>query len=173
MKRLILMIPLLLATTFNVTSCANIQPLEQMNELEYENWKVYIQLGVKVAANRLLQEGTISESELVTMADVIDTVTTSTVLPGATSILSSAIEQAGLTSDEARLLVAIVERELLARGALDWVDPATGTASLSPRTKEILGIVSVSLRSAKAVTPTENAQAQVLEAQFRGNLVTN
>lgn len=168
---MILILPLLLMTATSFVSCANMQQLEQMQQREYENWKLYIQLGVKVTANRLLEEGSVTADELNLVANVVDSVATSPVVPGATALITPALEKAGLTSDEIRLVIAIVEQELLARGALEWLDPTTGVVSLSPRTKEILGLVAGSLRSAASVNRAEVQEAQFLETEFQGGLV--
>jgi hypothetical protein len=161
-----------------VTSCTttqdgeqSIESLEQMSELDYNRWKLYIQLGVKIGANRLLEEGVVDEATLDVMADVVENVATKPIQAGATSIikevLEDELEKLGLNNDEAVFVLLVAEQELLARGVLDGVlDPETGNTVLSPRAKEMLGIVAGSLRAAGNVSAEEAVQAMELNANF-------
>lgn len=142
--------------------------IESMSDLEFSKWKVYVSLGVKIGANRLLDEGQVTEEELNTAADVLETVRDQPLFPGATSIIMPALKDAGLTNDEVELLLFIVEQELLSRGALDWVGE-DGLVALSPRTKELLTAVASALRAADVVTASEAQYAETLNNQY-GNL---
>jgi hypothetical protein len=131
-----------------------IELIEDMSEAEYAKWQLYVSLGTKIGASRLLEEGIVTATELELAADVIDALQDSVVSAGATSFIVPALQKAGLTSDEIQFVLLVAEQELLSRGALAGVvDPLTGTVSLSPRTKEMLHIIAESLRS--AVKPTE------------------
>lgn len=143
-----------------------IKPLEQMSDVEYTHWKLYIELGVKIGAHRLLTEKIVTQNQLTMVATVVDAVTTTPLEAGATSLLIPALQKAGFNNDEAMLILMVVDQELMSRGALKWVDPATGLVSLSPRTKEVLGLVSTALRTANAVTQDEHAAAASMKADF-------
>lgn len=121
--------------------------IENMSELEYNNWVMYVQLGVKIPARRLLESGEITEDELELIASTLESVRDQTIVPGTTSILTPAFEDVGLNSDEIQLVVMIIENELLKRGALDWIDPDTGNIALSPRSRGLMTAVIDSLRS--------------------------
>jgi len=175
---MIAMVGVLAAMPMTLAGCAStssgeqgIESLENMTELDYNRWKLYIQLGVKIGANRLIEEGVLSDTELELMAGVIETVATKPVTVGATSIIKTALEdalaEAGLTNDEAVFVLLIAEQELMARGALDGVlDPTTGVVNLSPRTKDMLQVIADALRSAGIVTSEEQVQAMVMDADF-------
>ena len=150
-----------------------VQALEQMSELDYNKWKLYIQLGVKIGANRLLEEGTVTAGQLEIAATALETVRDQTGIPGTKSFVKDALADAGLNNDEIELLLVIVEQELIARGALDWINPETGVIEWSPRTKDLLTLVAGSLRSAATVTEQEKSQGTQLEAEFKGNIVSS
>jgi hypothetical protein len=161
----ILLLPLIAVMLIGGTlSCQSsggqpaIKPLEQMDDVTYSHWKLYIQLTVKIAAHRLLTERVVTQDQLNLVAGVVDAVTTSPIQAGATSLLGPALAKAGFTSDEVTLAVMIADQELVARGALKNVDPTTGMIQLSARTKEVLGLVSSALRTAN-ITADPNAPA--------------
>lgn len=147
-------------------SNGSIKPLEEMTELEYSKWKLYIQLGVKIGANRLLKEQVVTTGELGTAAAVIDGIKGEPVTGGIKSLIMPALAKAGFQNDEVEFVLLIAEQELLARGALDWINPETNVLELSPRTVEVLGIISASLRSASVVTEEEASSAAELNANF-------
>lgn len=149
-----------------------VEAIESMSELDFNKWKLYVTLGTKIGANRLLAEGLVNEQELELTAAVLETVRDQSIVTGATSLLIPALEEAGLNNDEIELLLIIVEQELLSRGALEWVDPETGIVSLSPRTKELLTTVASSLRSAVLLTEDEEEQGLRLEAEFNGQIIS-
>jgi len=137
-----------------------VQAIEQMDDLEFGRLQVYITLGSKIAANRLLEEGVVSVEDLDAVALALDLVVEDTLLGDATSLFGPALEQAGLTNDEAMFILLILENELLARGVLDYVDPITGALALSPRTETLLEAVASSIRSATTLTPAEIEQGK-------------
>lgn len=143
-----------------------VKPLEQLTELEYSKWKLYIQLGVKIGANRLLQEGVVSTGQLNVAAGVIDGIQGEPVTGGAKSLIIPALHKAGFSNDEVEFILLVAEQELISRGALDWINPETNVLELSPRSKEVLGIVADALRTAGNVTPSEQTQAQQMKADF-------
>jgi hypothetical protein len=148
-----------------------VQAIEQMSELDFSKWKLYLTLGTKIGANRLLAEGAVTAEELEIAATALETLRDQTVVPGATSLIQPALREAGLTNDEVELLLLIVEQELLSRGALEWVNPETGLFELSPRTKDLLTVVAGALRSATSVTSEEVESGQQLEAEFQGQII--
>lgn len=164
-----LMLCLALSSGFaacSTTGGNGVKPLEQMTELEYSKWKLYIQLGVKIGANRLLQEGVVTHDQLGIAAAAIDGIKGEPVADGAKSLIVPALRKAGFSNDEVEFILLIAEQELLARGALDWLNPQTNVFELSPRTKEVLTLVADALRTAGVVTPTEKAQAAEMKADF-------
>ena len=143
-----------------------VKPLETMTELEYSKWKLYIQLGVKIGANRLLVEKVVTADDLGKAADVIDAIRDETLVPGVQSLIMPALQHIGLKNDELQLVLLVAEQELIARGALEWVNPLNNMLELSPRTKEMLGVIASALRSAAVVTADEAAQAKAMNADF-------
>ncbi len=156
-----------------VTGCVStddgrgVEAIENMSELSYNNFKNFVRLGVKIAASRSLDEGLVSQNDLNAAAVAVETLRDATIVPGATSLILPALENAGLTSDEIMLILLIAEQQLLKRGALDWLDPETGLVALSPRTKEVLTLVAGSLRSAATVTQAEVLDTYILALEFQ------
>jgi hypothetical protein len=148
------------------TNGNGVKPLEQMTELEYSKWKLYIQLGVKIGANRLLEEGVVNHEQLEIAAAAIDGIKGEPVAGGAKSLIVPALRKAGFSNDEVEFVLLVAEQELLARGALEWLNPQTNVFELSPRTQEILTIIAASLRTAGTVTPEEKTQASGMKADF-------
>lgn len=148
-----------------------IEALEGMTDLEFNKWKLYLTLGTKIGANRLLAEGVVTAEELDLTATAIETARDQSIVPGATAIITPALEEAGLTNDEVQLLLLIVEQELMSRGALEWLDPETGLVAFSPRTKELLTAVADALRSAALLSGTELEQGKELEAVYGGQII--
>jgi hypothetical protein len=165
----VLMLCAALSSGFVTSSCTTtggVKPLEEMTELEYSKWKLYIQLGVKIGANRLLQEGVVTQDQLGVAAAAIDGIQGEPVAGGVKSLIVPALRKAGFANDEVEFILLVAEQELLARGALDWINPETNLFELSPRTKEVLAIVANALRTAGVVTPDEQTQATEMNADF-------
>lgn len=175
----LVLVGVLLAGTPAISGCVTtgdgdqgVKFIEEMSDAEYAKWQLYVSLGVKIGASRLLDEGAVSEEELDLAADAIELAKDSAIVAGATSLIGPALEDVGLTNDEITLVLLIAEQELLAHGALeDYIDPETGLLALSPRTKEMLQIIADSLRSATALTEEEALQGAELEADFGAGLV--
>ena len=148
-----------------------IEVIEGMTDAQFTNWKLYIQLGIKVGTNRMVQEGMVTQEDLNLAALTLEAVRDQPITPGATAIIAPALEEAGLTGPEVELLVAILEQELLSRGALDWIDPETGLIAFSPRTKELLTAVAAGLRSTDELTDSELEEGKALEAEYNGKLI--
>lgn len=171
MKKTWIMLAMLAIMAVGSVSCTTtngngVKPLEQMTELEYSKWKLYIQLGVKIGANRLLQEGIVNTGQLNVAAGAIEAVKGEPVEGGAKSLIVPALRKAGFQNDEVEFILLVAEQELAARGALEWLNPETNVLELSPRTKEVLDVVAGALRSAGIVTPAEQTQAQEMKADF-------
>jgi len=145
MKNL-LMVSILL---FGGVACSTtgIPTLEQMSEADYSQWKLYIQLGVKIGTERLVQDHKVTQDELNVAAAAIDAIKGQSVLDNATSLITPALEKAGFHNDEVKLLLLVAENELISHGALHWMNPQTNVLELSPRTKEVLSIISSTLRN--------------------------
>ena len=142
-----------------------IEALEGMSEYQYGKWKLYIQLGVKIGANELLEDEIVTEEELDLAASALEMIMSQPVTVGATTLVGPALEEVGLNSDEIELLLLIVEQELLSRGAMDWMS-SNGTVALSPRTVEILTLVADALRAASVITEEEMQQGMMLQEEF-------
>lgn len=172
MKNIFVVLMLCLALTSGFTACTTtsngngVKSLEQMTELEYSKWKLYIQLGVKIGANRLLQEGVVNHDQLNIAAAAIDGIKGEPVAGGAKSLIVPALRKAGFSNDEIEFILIIAEQELLARGALHWLNPETNVFELSPRTQEVLTLIANALRTAGVVTPAEKTKASELKADF-------
>lgn len=132
-----------------------IEVIENMSEKQYNKWRLYLQLSAKIGANRALSEGVVTEEDLGLIAEAIRQAANDPVVPGASSILLPILEDFGLSQDEAGLILLIVEQELLSRGALEWVDPETGTIGFSPRTKELLNTIADAIDSAAVLSEEE------------------
>jgi hypothetical protein len=142
-----------------------IEALEGMSELEYSKLRLYIQLGVKVGGNLLLQEGAVTEEELDLAASALELVRDQSIITGTQGVIGPALEGVGLTSSEIHDLLSILELELASRGALSWINPETGMIELSPRTQEILTAVANSLRAATLVSGEEMRMYNELQAE--------
>ena len=158
-----LALPLL---AISCTSTGSITPIEEMTENDYAKWRLYLQLGVKIGANRLLQEEIATEEEMTLAANALEALRDQSIASGATSLIEPALRNAGLNNDEVVFILLVVEQELLSRGALEWINQSTGMLELSPRTKELLTVVAEALRSAIIVTPAEASQANQMNADF-------
>lgn len=176
MKNLILSSAIALCI-FGSTAChstgsgSGLKPIEEMSDVEYSKWQLYIHLGVKVGANRLILEKVISKEDLLKIASVIDGIRDNTLTNAGGSLLAPALQKAGFTQTEVELLFTVVEQELIARGGLKWVDPATGTLALSPRTKSLLTVIASALKTAGQIEAIEEVGAKSLEAEFNGKIV--
>src|SRR5690348_7731283 len=108
MKKLIaLMMCLCLFGSFvacSTTGGNSVKPLEQLTELEYSKWKLYIQLGVKIGAHRLLQEGVVNTDQLNVAAGVIDGIQGEPITGGAKSFIIPALHKAGFNNDEVEFI---------------------------------------------------------------------
>jgi hypothetical protein len=144
----------------------SVKPLEQMTELEYSKWKLYIQLGVKIGANRLVEEGVVTTEQLGIAAAIIDGLRDQPVAGAGKSLIVPALQKAGFNNDEVEFILLVAEQELMARGALDWLNPETNILELSPRAKEVLALIADALRTAGKVTENEQTQASKMNANF-------
>lgn len=179
MKRLLLVVLLLCgAAAIGTQACVTtgdgqgVEALEAMSETEFAKWKLYIQLGVKIGANRLLEEGVVSADELEIAATAIETVRDQNLQPGATSFIQDALKDNGLTNDEVEFVLLVVEQEILARSGLEF-NPDTGLVTLTLRTKDVLTVVAEALRSATLVTDEEQEAGLRLEREFQSGMILN
>lgn len=172
MKTFLVLMTALVLSVASMTACTStgngngIRPLEQMSELEYSKWKLYIQLGVKIGATRALTEGVITRDQLDLAAVAIESIKGTPIEGGAKSLIMPALQKAGFTNDEVELVLLVAEQELIARGALNWINPQTNVLELSPRTQEMLTVIADALRMAGNVTAKEKAQSEELRADF-------
>jgi len=141
-----------------------IEFIEEMSEADWARRQLILSLGVSVGANRLVEAGVVSQTDLELAAATLEIVRDQELIAGATSLITPALENAGVTNAEIQLLLLVVEQELLRRGALQWLDE-NGQVALSPRTRELLTTIANSLRTATSMTTTEISEAtSLLEA---------
>lgn len=131
--------------------------LEEMSESDYQRLKLYSTLGVKIAANRLVQEGVVSAEELQAAATALAAIKTTPVLGGAELFVSDLLANSGLNSTEAEALLQIVVFELRDRGVLDVLNP-DGTVQMAPRTQDFVDSLIEAVKSASVVTSEEAAR---------------
>ena len=134
---------------------AGVQAIEDMSELEFNKWNLYVTLGVKIAANRSLQEGLVTQEELNLAALGLELIGNQPVLDGTTSLIQSSLEDVGLNNDEIMLILLIAEQEILQRGGGDYIDPVTGQLAVSPRTEILLDNIAQALRDAAFISDEE------------------
>jgi hypothetical protein len=169
MKKLlsIVMVAFLVTTPLYVSSCIStggeqgVETLESMPEADYQRLKLYSTLGVKIAANRLVEEGTVSTEDLEIAADVLDAIKTTPIMGGGQLLVSELLEGSGLTSTEIEALIQIVVFELEARGIFDQLGDG-GLINLAPRTEDFVDALIDSLRSAGTVSQEELAEAHAM-----------
>lgn len=135
--------------------------LEEMSESDYQRLKLYSTLGVKIAANRLVQEGIMSVEELQSVANALTAIKSTPVLGGAELFISDLLTNSGLTSVEAQSLVEIVVFELQARGVLSHLNEA-GAIALTARTGDFIDGLIEAVRTAAVVTAEELHSAKTV-----------
>lgn len=136
-----------------------LQTLEQMSEIDYRRLKLYSTLGVKIAAHRLVAEGTVSAEDLVTAADLLSSIKSTPILGGAEFLIEELLASGGLDSVEVEALVQIVVFELQARGVFDLL-ALDGTIVLAPRTEDFIDSLIAAVRSAGVVSAGELEEAR-------------
>jgi hypothetical protein len=128
--------------------------LEDMSEADYQRLKLYSTLGVKITANRLVQEGVVSAEELQTVATALAAIKTTPITGGAELFISDLLAKSGLTTVESQSLLELVVFELQARGVLSYLND-TGTIALTPRTENFIDALIDAVKTATVVTPEE------------------
>jgi hypothetical protein len=131
--------------------------IEEMSDQDFNKWKLYLQLGVKIGMNRLIVNETISVEDAELVAETLKDVATNPVIGGVENLLTEALKNNGFTNDEALLVILIVEQEILARNGFDLGIGGT----LSPRTQDLLLTISNAVRDATIVTDEELRMAEV------------
>jgi|APGre2960657404_1045060.scaffolds.fasta_scaffold07590_7 hypothetical protein len=157
-----------LATIPSCHSSANgngLTAVEDLSENDFNKWKLYVELGVKIGANRLIEEQKVSREELTKVSDAMDLVLTQPATTVGQMLLQKALIDSGIHNDEIRLILAIAENEIISRSGYQYVN-LDGIVNLTPRTRELLMAISFSLRTAgKApVTSAEKAYIQKVKA---------
>jgi hypothetical protein len=138
-----------------------LETLETMSEADYQRLKLYSTLGVKIAANRLVQEGTVSAEDLTLAADLIESIKSTPVQGGAELLIEDILVDSGLNSTEVEALLQIVVFELQARGLFDNLG-AGGLVQLSPRTSDFIDAMVEAVSSAGVVTQQEFEEAHAM-----------
>lgn len=157
----------LLGGTGLITSCSSTSQgngfvaVEKLSEQDFNKWKLYVELGVKIGANRLLEEGVVKKDELTKIADSIDLVLTQPATSVGELLLSKALLNSGVSSDEIKLIVLIAESEIVNRNGYVYVN-TDGIVNLTPRTRDLLMAVSHALRVA-GKAPVTNAEIKFIE----------
>jgi len=173
-------IPILLAAALaagSISGCGStpsgqgVQIIEDMNDAQFNKLKLYLGLGVKITATRLLDEKQITKEELQQAKMALVTLKSKPVIDGAASFIQKSLLEAGLKKPEIELLLVVVEQEILLRGPIGWIDEETGGLKLSDRTKQLLDVVISALDAAGTVTYTEVQEANTLEAELNGKII--
>jgi len=138
-----------------------LETLETMTEADYQRLKLYSTLGVKIAANRLVQEGTVSAADLTLAADLLDSIKSTPAMGGAELLIEDLLADSGLTSTEVEALLQIVVFELQARGVFDNLGIG-GLVELSPRTEDFIDSMIDAVRSAGTVSQEELQEAHAM-----------
>ena len=136
-----------------------LKKLEEMSETDYQRLRLYSTLGVKIAANRLVQEGVVSADDLSKAVTALQAISSTPVLGGAELFVSDLLAKNGLTGVEIESLVELVVFELQARGVLDILGP-DGTVALSARTQDFLDALIEAVGSAAVITQEESESAR-------------
>lgn len=170
MKKYLLTSALVLGTLIAASGClttdedgnTTLMGLDEMSELEYSRMSIYISLGVKIGASRLLEAEQVDADTLNLVADVLEGLVGEPLLELAGGWITNAVsDSVPLTNDELLLLLIIVEQEVLTRGGGTYIDDVTGELLLTERTEDLLLVVASALRSAVgSVTPTEQGFKQ-------------
>lgn len=148
MKKLLLCTVLLMPLTQSCIGPGNapVKPFEEMSQTDYDKWKLYVELGVRIAAHRTVQQGIVTTEQLNSLATSIEIVVNEPVTTFGESVLEKALQNSGLSNDEIRLVVLIAENEIMSRGGYHVITDG-GLIKLSPRTKEILLTVVSALKT--------------------------
>jgi hypothetical protein len=156
-------------SSFTLTSCpstgqgAGLTAIENLSEQDFNKWKLYVQLGVKIGANRLVEENKTSQEELVKIADCLDMILSQPLSVIGQNLLQKALQDSGIKNDELALILAIAENEILARSGYVYTTE-DGLVNLTPRTRDLLLGVSNALRMAGKVQVTP-AELNFIETQ--------
>lgn len=151
-----------------------IESIEAMTEADYQRFMLYLELGVKIAASRALEEGVVTEQELRDTSDALLLITHADTLPVAGGgIFATALKELGVSNDEVLLILDIVKLELQQRGGMDFVDPVTGEIDLTPRTELLLLMLAETLVAVTIEEPTEEEleQGKMLQQEFNGMMI--
>lgn len=151
-----------------------IESIEAMSEADYQRFMLYLELGVKIAANRALEDGLVTEQELRDTSDALLLITHADALPAAgTGVFATALKEMGVSNDEVLLILDIVKLELQQRGGMDFIDPVTGEIDLTPRTESLLLMLAETLVEVTLEEPTaeEVEQGKMLQQEFNGMMI--
>jgi hypothetical protein len=150
-----------------------IEAIETMTDADYQRFVLYLQLGIKISANRALAEELVTVEDLELAAEALVLIRDGSVVSVAgEGLIAAGLTEVGLTNDEIFLLLEILELELQQRGGLDLTDPVTGQIMLTSRTEDLLTIIADTLlESTQPVTEQEIEEGMTLQEEFNGQLI--
>lgn len=132
-----------------MTSCAffrqtasEVVRVEELSDVEFDRLTLKAKSLTRVAFGRLFAEGQVSRPALRDGAKALEFIASDPTATGGLNFLSSALKNAGLTSDEVMLAIIVLEDSL--NGAV-WL--GTTTEPLSPRLRVLTDTVAKALRA--------------------------
>lgn len=135
-----------------LASCSSLGQLESLPPDEFEALQARTSLVTRVVAHR----AEIPQERLDTVADALSIVAADPLALAGPNVITRALQDAGLTDQEAMLAVMLVEDFLRAR--FSW---GTTTSPLGPNARALLLTVAAALR-APIVTPDEEQKGDEL-----------
>lgn len=160
MKQYLLLLPIISSACIT-TEDGKVIALDSMSQADYDKWRLYVSLGVKIGTNRLVHDGVIDRAKLEQVADRIEETVKNPVLPGTKSLLRPILEDTGLLEDEITLVLLVAENEIIGSGGLNDY-----TIVLSPRAKEVYLLIAGALRASEVVTEEELRMSEELGREF-------
>ena len=165
-------LPIVTSSCISTGDGQSLASLEEMTDVEFSRLQLFVSLGVRVGANRLVTEGVVDPLILNVVADVVEEVATSTSIVGSVSeVLAARLVGLGLTADEIQLLFLLAEQAIAERGGFTFID-VDGQSLLSERSQSILLTIAAALRQ-PLVTAFEFDEAQRLGADFSFEVFQN
>lgn len=167
----LLAVGLLASLPFVTTGCVStgsgqgLATLEEMDDASFARLQLFVSLGVRVGANRLVTEEIVEAEVLNVVAGVVEEVASSTSVVGSVSeLLSERLAEVGLTAEEVQLLFLLAEQAIAERGGLTVIT-IDGQSLLSDRSRALLTTIAAALRQ-PVVTEAEFSTALALGADF-------
>lgn len=147
-----------------------IENIEEMEEADYQRFRMYLRLSVKILAERLLVEEVVTSDELDNVATVIALAGHAPITGAIDSLIADTLTDSGFTGSEIMLIAVLIDDQLFGEGRFGTFVSPDGTLFLSDRTAELLLDVGISIAEVsvgKSVTDAETQQHKNLSTQFR------